>query len=112
MLIEGIRCDLTHSSSLRLYTLFLLLKLCHCFSSMISVLESRHRVEFFSETLPPLVNICKAFPPLCEDVTSLLIQIGRVCVAHLSATSNLPHSGKYISDITMFFLAIVIEKKQ
>ncbi|KAL4223618.1 Integrator complex subunit 2 [Mactra antiquata] len=68
-------------------------KLClNVMFAMIGVLDSKKRSEFFLETLPYLVKICKAFPPLCEDVTSLLIQIGRVCVSHMTSTSNVPQT--------------------
>ncbi|XP_046574157.1 uncharacterized protein LOC124282250 [Haliotis rubra] len=46
------------------------------------------RVLFFQETVPCLFNICKAFPPLCDDVTSLLTQIGRVYFSHLTTTNS------------------------
>ena len=59
-----------------------------------SVLEAKKRVEFFSETLPCLAKVCQAFPPLCEDVTTLLAQIGRVCLSHISSLSNRPETGK------------------
>lgn len=68
-------------------------KLCiNVMFAMIGVLDAKKRVEFFMETLPYLVRICQAFPPLCEDVTSLLIQIGRVCLSHLTSTSNIPQT--------------------
>ncbi|XP_067686242.1 integrator complex subunit 2-like isoform X2 [Haliotis asinina] len=56
--------------------------------TMLTVLESEMRVLFFQETVPCLFNICKAFPPLCDDVTSLLTQIGRVCFSHLTTTNT------------------------
>lgn len=54
-----------------------------------SVLDSKERVNFFLETVPCLTKVCQAFPPLCEDVTSFLHQIGRVCMSHLTAANNL-----------------------
>ena len=44
----------------------------------------------FEPTLGSMVRFCKAFPPLVEDVTSLLLQYGRVvaseaCLASASA---------------------------
>jgi len=56
-------------------------------STLLSVLTSAQRVEFYMSALPALVRICRAFPPLCEDAISLLTQIGRVCRAHLAAKS-------------------------
>ncbi|WAR02639.1 INT2-like protein, partial [Mya arenaria] len=68
-------------------------KLCiNVMFAMIGVLEAGNRMEFFSETLPCMVRVCGAFPPLCEDVTSLLIQSGRVCLSHLTASSNTPEN--------------------
>lgn len=65
---------------------------------MVSVLETKQRVEFFYETLPSLAQVCRAFPPLCEDVTTLLLQIGRVCVSHITCRSNVPQHGN-LSDL-------------
>ncbi|KAF6206701.1 hypothetical protein GE061_017937 [Apolygus lucorum] len=48
-------------------------------STLLSVLPRGARVELFSSTLDCLVKICEAFPPLVEDVLSLLLQLGRVC---------------------------------
>ncbi|XP_046325730.2 integrator complex subunit 2-like isoform X2 [Haliotis rufescens] len=62
--------------------------------TMLTVLESEMRVLFFQETVPCLFNICKAFPPLCDDVTSLLTQIGRVCFSQLTTTNSEVASGK------------------
>lgn len=55
----------------------------------LTVLENKERVNFFLETVPCLTKVCQAFPPLCEDVTSILHQIGRVCMSHLTSASNL-----------------------
>ncbi|GAB6030189.1 Integrator complex subunit 2 [Chamberlinius hualienensis] len=52
--------------------------------TLLGVLSSDVRRSFFIPTVPALVHICKAFPPLCEDVTSLLIQIGRICISEES----------------------------
>jgi hypothetical protein len=54
----------------------------------LSVLPSESRCEFFLPVLPALVRIGQAFPPLCEDIISLLTQLGHVCGAHISATRN------------------------
>ncbi|XP_062598976.1 integrator complex subunit 2-like [Saccostrea cucullata] len=68
-------------------------KLCiNVMFTMIGVLENTERVNFFLETVPCLTKVCQAFPPLCEDVTSFLHQIGRVCMSHLTAASNLLES--------------------
>ena len=63
------------------------------FCFVFTVLEATRRVEFFSETLPCMAKVCQAFPPLCEDVTTLLAQIGRVCLSHIASTSNRPEAG-------------------
>ena len=54
-----------------------------------SVLEQPDRLKFFQETIPHLGRVCQAFPPLCEDVTSLLHQVGRVCMSHIASTTNI-----------------------
>ncbi|GFR61653.1 integrator complex subunit 2 [Elysia marginata] len=56
--------------------------------TLMSVLEKSNWVAFFQQTIPSLVLICEAFPPLCEDATALLTQIGRVCHAQLTVAGN------------------------
>lgn len=51
------------------------------------MLPSENRAELFFPTLPALVRICEAFPPLVEDIVSLLMQLGRVCVSEASLNS-------------------------
>ncbi|CAG2226172.1 INTS2 [Mytilus edulis] len=57
--------------------------------TMVNVLGAGDKLEFFLETVPYLVKVCQAFPPLFEDVNSLLLQLGRVCVSQLSCNSNI-----------------------
>lgn len=53
-------------------------------STLLSVLPSDIRLELFEPVLPSLVRICTAFPSLIEDITSLLLQLGRVCESQAS----------------------------
>lgn len=39
-------------------------------------------------TLPCLVSFCQAFPPLYEDIMSLLIQIGQVCASDVATQTR------------------------
>ncbi|KAK6190857.1 hypothetical protein SNE40_002632 [Patella caerulea] len=64
--------------------------------SLLTVLETEERIHFYLQTVPCLIDMCESFPPLCDDVTSLLTQIGRVCFSQLSVTSNLMLSESYI----------------
>ncbi|XP_070571553.1 integrator complex subunit 2-like [Ptychodera flava] len=59
-------------------------------STLLTVLPSHKRSQFFLPTLPALVNICQAFPPLYDDVASMLQQIGRICNSNLAVVSNIP----------------------
>uniref|UniRef100_A0A4W3JCT6 Integrator complex subunit 2 n=1 Tax=Callorhinchus milii TaxID=7868 RepID=A0A4W3JCT6_CALMI len=52
--------------------------------TILTVLTQAKRFAFFMPTLPCLVSFCRAFPPLYDDVTSLLIQIGQVCASHVA----------------------------
>ena len=54
---------------------------------IISVLPSWSRAELFAPCLPALVRICEAFPPLVDDVISLLMQLGRICMSEESLSS-------------------------
>ncbi|XP_068086623.1 integrator complex subunit 2 [Anabrus simplex] len=59
-------------------------------STLLGVLPSESRIELFVPIMPALVRICKAFPPLVDDVMSLLMQLGRICTSRdsLSATKD------------------------
>lgn len=52
------------------------------------VLTRAKRFAFFMPTLPCLVSICWAFPPLYDDVASLLVQLGQVCAADVAAKAQ------------------------
>lgn len=49
------------------------------------MLSSENRTELFTPALPALVRVCEAFPPLVDDVVSLLLQVGRVCLSEACA---------------------------
>jgi len=53
-------------------------------STLLSVLTSEERQQLFPPVLPAFVRFCKAFPPLMEDVVSLLLQYGRICASEAS----------------------------
>lgn len=53
-------------------------------STLLAVLPSDIRLELFQPVLPSLARICMAFPALLEDITSLLLQLGRVCESQAS----------------------------
>ncbi|KAL0849125.1 hypothetical protein ABMA28_013475 [Loxostege sticticalis] len=53
-------------------------------STLLSVLPSDLRLELFQPVLKSLVRICIAFPSLLEDITSLLLQLGRICESQAS----------------------------
>ncbi|XP_053600461.1 integrator complex subunit 2 [Plodia interpunctella] len=53
-------------------------------STLLSVLPSDLRLELFQPALKSLVRICTAFPSLLEDITSLLLQLGRICESQAS----------------------------
>ncbi|CAK9813155.1 Integrator complex subunit 2 [Anthophora plagiata] len=46
--------------------------------TLLGVLSAKDRVILFMPVLPALTRICLAFPPLAEDTTGLLLQLGRV----------------------------------
>ncbi|KAL8620230.1 hypothetical protein ACOMHN_064989 [Nucella lapillus] len=56
--------------------------------TLLSAYENSVWCEVFVQTVPWLVLICRAFPPLCDDVTSLLIQLARVCRSCLAISDN------------------------
>ncbi|XP_031822386.1 integrator complex subunit 2 isoform X2 [Sarcophilus harrisii] len=56
--------------------------------TMLTVLTQTKRYAFFMPTLPSLVSFCQAFPPLYEDIMSLLIQIGQVCASDVATQTR------------------------
>ncbi|XP_043910471.1 integrator complex subunit 2 [Protopterus annectens] len=52
--------------------------------TMLTVLTRAKRFAFFMPALPCLVSFCQAFPPLYDDVLSLLIQVGQVCASDVA----------------------------
>lgn len=54
----------------------------------LTVLTQSKRYTFFMPTLPCLVSFCQAFPPLYEDIMSLLIQIGQVCASDVATQTR------------------------
>lgn len=49
--------------------------------TLLGVLSAEDRIVLFMPVLSSLTRICLAFPPLAEDTTSLLLQLGRVSSA-------------------------------
>uniref|UniRef100_A0A8D1N4F6 Integrator complex subunit 2 n=1 Tax=Sus scrofa TaxID=9823 RepID=A0A8D1N4F6_PIG len=56
--------------------------------TLLTVLTQAKRYAFFMPTLPSLVSFCRAFPPLYEDIMSLLIQIGQVCASDVATQTR------------------------
>uniref|UniRef100_A0A8D0LBH3 Integrator complex subunit 2 n=1 Tax=Sphenodon punctatus TaxID=8508 RepID=A0A8D0LBH3_SPHPU len=56
--------------------------------TLLTVLTQAKRYSFFMPTLPCLVSFCQAFPPLYEDIMSLLIQIGQVCASDVATETR------------------------
>ncbi|XP_053563317.1 integrator complex subunit 2 [Bombina bombina] len=56
--------------------------------TLLTVLTQAKRFVFFMPTLPCLVSFCQAFPPLYEDIMSLLIQIGQVCASNVATQTR------------------------
>uniref|UniRef100_A0A8C1AQI4 Integrator complex subunit 2 n=2 Tax=Cyprinus carpio TaxID=7962 RepID=A0A8C1AQI4_CYPCA len=56
--------------------------------TLLTVLTRAKRFAFFMPTLPCLVSFCKAFPPLFDDVMSLLIQVGQVSAADVTTKAR------------------------
>ena len=54
-------------------------------SSLLATLPASKRGPFFTPTLPTLVRFCRAFPPLCDEATGFLLELGRVAASHASA---------------------------
>ncbi|XP_078535944.1 integrator complex subunit 2 isoform X1 [Lissotriton helveticus] len=56
--------------------------------TLLTVLTQAKRYTFFMPTLPCLVSFCQAFPPLYEDIMSLLIQVGQVCASDVATQTR------------------------
>uniref|UniRef100_A0A9J8BCI6 Integrator complex subunit 2 n=1 Tax=Cyprinus carpio carpio TaxID=630221 RepID=A0A9J8BCI6_CYPCA len=56
--------------------------------TLLTVQTRVKRFAFFMPTLPCLVSFCKAFPPLFDDVMSLLVQVGQVSAADVTTKAR------------------------
>ncbi|XP_051972929.1 integrator complex subunit 2-like [Xyrauchen texanus] len=56
--------------------------------TLLTVLTRAKRFTFFMPTLPCLVSFCKAFPPVFDDVMSLLVQVGQVSAADVTTKAR------------------------
>ena len=56
-------------------------------ATLLTVLPRHQRIPFFLITTPSLSRISRAFPPLADDVTSFLLQLGRIANASSSKCS-------------------------
>uniref|UniRef100_A0AAY4CIZ7 Integrator complex subunit 2 n=1 Tax=Denticeps clupeoides TaxID=299321 RepID=A0AAY4CIZ7_9TELE len=52
--------------------------------TLLTVLTRSKRFSFFKHTLPCLVSFCQAFPPLYDDIATLLVQVGQVCASDVA----------------------------
>ncbi|XP_046961071.1 integrator complex subunit 2 [Vanessa cardui] len=84
-------------------------------STLLSVLPSDLRLELFQPVLKSFVRICTAFPSLLEDITSLLLQLGRICESQVSLghcwndTNILGESAYVASDVQSDSKVLVAE---
>ncbi|CAG5122619.1 unnamed protein product [Candidula unifasciata] len=62
--------------------------------TLLSVLEKSEWVAFFQQTVPCLLPISQAFPPLCDDAAVLLMQLGRVCYSQITVAGNASKTDK------------------
>ncbi|XP_008331055.1 integrator complex subunit 2 [Cynoglossus semilaevis] len=56
--------------------------------TLLTVLTHAKRYSFFMPTLPCLVAFCQAFPPLYDEVTALLVQVGQVCASDVATKAR------------------------
>uniref|UniRef100_A0A8C1G204 Integrator complex subunit 2 n=1 Tax=Cyprinus carpio TaxID=7962 RepID=A0A8C1G204_CYPCA len=56
--------------------------------TLLTVQTRVKRFAFFMPTLPCLISFCKAFPPLFDDVMSLLVQVGQVSAADVTTKAR------------------------
>ncbi|XP_053213228.1 LOW QUALITY PROTEIN: integrator complex subunit 2-like [Panonychus citri] len=59
-----------------------------CFNvtgTLLSILESEKREQFFIPVAPALVRMCKPFPPLKEDAINLLLKLGQIQLSRLAS---------------------------
>merc|ERR1712071_18338 len=60
-------------------------------STLLSVLPTQGRTEIYLPSLPALVRIATAFPPLLEDIISFLVQLGRICLSESCLHGSYDH---------------------
>jgi len=49
---------------------------------------SEERAEFFVPALSALERLCVAFPPLVDEIISLLMHLGKICTAQNAVERN------------------------
>lgn len=57
-------------------------------SDLLAALPVVKRNQYFIPATECLVRICKAFPPLREEVTSLLLKLGKISLSQMKKSSG------------------------
>ena len=68
-------------------------------STLLSVLSLEERNILFPQVLPALVRFCQAFPPIVEDVFTLLIQYGKIVVSEAATVGENGYSSPRNLDV-------------
>lgn len=72
----------------------------HSLNWYILVLNGEGRNRLFLPVLPCLQRIAQAFPPLVEDITSLLMQLARISLSQSSLSSHVDSRTGYGDDVS------------
>ncbi|KAF5297030.1 hypothetical protein FQA39_LY12244 [Lamprigera yunnana] len=67
--------------------------------ALLGAISAKQGIKLFKDTLPALVLISEAFPPLVEDIVQFLIQLSRVCRSQASVASYFHDHLMWDSDI-------------
>jgi len=88
-------------------------------STLLGVLAARERRDLIEPSLPALVRICRAFPPLVEDCLQLLVQsasmfttgqeVAKYFLPNYNPSSNAPIEESFTVKIVKTFQEIVAE---
>ena len=71
--------------------------------TLFSGIVSPERSEFFIVTIPAMTRVSVAFPPLVDDILTLLFQVAKISAAQNSVERN--RMSKVVRNKRLFFIA-------
>ena len=77
-------------------------------ASLSAALPARKRAQLFLPTMPCLVRICRAFPPLREETAEMLVCLGNLTYMQLSKDSTTVLSEFFLKIKSLLLLLLIL----